>query len=142
MARNYLSLRAVETPDGPIWLDTSISKTYMKSLVARATRRKAGADWEYRFTGPAWGGPVPIASVEVKIDDGPWQRASLEGPRGKYAWRLWSYTTKNLPSGSHKIVSRATGEDGKVQPTPEERRNVIASGREDYAIWTREIVVS
>ena len=26
--------------------------------------------------------------------------------------------------------------------TPEERRNVIASGREDFAIWTREIVVA
>jgi DMSO/TMAO reductase YedYZ molybdopterin-dependent catalytic subunit len=142
MARNYLSLRSIDTPDGPVWLDTSISKTYMKSLVARATRRKAGADWEYRFSGPAWGGPVPIASVEVKIDEGPWQRASLEAPRGKYAWRLWSYTTKNVSSGPHKVASRATDENGKVQQTQEERRNAIASGREDYAIWVREIAVS
>jgi len=142
MARNYLSLRSIETPDGPVWLDTSISKTYMKSLVARATRRKAGADWEYRFSGPAWGGPVPIASVEVKIDDGPWQRASLEAARGKYAWRLWSFTAKNLSPGPHKVASRATDENGKVQPTQEERRNAIASGREDYAIWVREIAVS
>ena len=39
--RNYLSLRAVDAPEGPIWLDQSISRTHLKSLVARVTRRRS-----------------------------------------------------------------------------------------------------
>ena len=42
MARNYLAMRSFDTPDGPLWLDTSISKTNMKSVVARVARRQAG----------------------------------------------------------------------------------------------------
>jgi DMSO/TMAO reductase YedYZ molybdopterin-dependent catalytic subunit len=142
MARNYLALRAFDTDDGPMWLDTSISKTNMKSVVARVTRKRAGADWEYRISGPVWGGAVPIASVDVQIDEGSWQRATLEPARGKYAWRLWSLTVKNLATGPHKLHSRATDANRKGQPTSDERRKSIASGREDFAIWTREILVA
>ena len=139
MTRNYLAVRTVDTPDGPMWLDTSISKTNMKSLVARVAKRRAANDTEFRITGPAWGGQVPIAHVDVQIDDGPWQRATLEPSRGPYAWRLWSLTVKNLAPGTHKLHSRATDANGKVQPAPAERRQSIASGREDFSIWTREI---
>jgi hypothetical protein len=141
MTRNYLAVRAVETEEGPLWLDTSISKTHMKSIVARVTKKRNGSDWDFRITGPAWGGQVPIAHVDVQIDDGPWQRATLEPSRGPYAWRLWSLNVKNLASGPHKVHSRATDANGKVQPTPTERRTAIASGREDFSIWTREINV-
>lgn len=141
MARNYLALRAVETPEGPIWLDASISKTHLKSVVARVMRRKIGSDWEYRVTGPAWGGQMPIAAVEVQIDEGPWQRATLEPERGKYAWCPWSLSTRNLAAGSHTLRSRATDTSGNVQPTQDERRKSIASGREDSSIWTRGILV-
>jgi DMSO/TMAO reductase YedYZ molybdopterin-dependent catalytic subunit len=139
MTRNYLAVRAVDTPDGPMWLDTSISKTHMKSVVARVTRRRVGTGVEYRITGPAWGGPTPIAHVDVQIDDGPWQRATLEPSRGPYAWRLWSLTVKGLASGAHRLHSRATNASGAMQPTQADRRRIIASGREDYSIWTREI---
>jgi DMSO/TMAO reductase YedYZ molybdopterin-dependent catalytic subunit len=139
MTRNYLAVRSVDTPDGPMWLDTSISKTNMKSVVARVTKRRAGADSEIRITGPAWGGQVPISHVDVQIDDGPWQRAALEPSRGPYAWRLWSLTVKNLAPGTHKVHSRATDTNGKMQPTANARRQSIASGREDFSIWTREI---
>jgi hypothetical protein len=141
MTRNYLAIRGVDTPDGPLWLDTSISKTNMKSVVARVTKRRAGAGTEFRITGPAWGGQVPIAHVDVQIDTGPWQRAVLEPTRGPYAWRLWSLTVKDLAPGAHTVHSRATDANGMMQPTPEERRKTLAGGREDFAIWTREITV-
>ena len=142
MTRNYLAVRTVETPDGPMWLDTSISRTNMKSVVARVTRRRVGADWEYRIGGPAWGGQEPIAAVDVQIDGGPWQRAALEPSRGKYAWRLWSLTARNLTPGTHRLHSRATDINGVMQPTAEARRQLIASGREDFSIWTREIAIT
>ena len=141
MTRNYLAVRAVETPEGPMWLDTSISKTNMKSIVARVTKRQLANRTEFRVTGPAWGGQVPIAHVDVQIDDGAWQRATLEPSRGPYAWRLWLLTVNDLAAGPHKLHSRATDANGRLQPTPTERRTAVASGREDYSIWTRAILV-
>ncbi len=140
--RNYLSLRAVETPDGPLWLDQSISRTHMKSIVARVTRRRAGSGWEYRVSGPAWGGQTPIAAVELQVDGGAWQRVALEPSRGAYAWRLWSHTVRDLAPGLHTVVSRAIDTDGRVQPTEEERRRTLASGREDNTQWRRQIEIA
>jgi DMSO/TMAO reductase YedYZ molybdopterin-dependent catalytic subunit len=140
--RNYLSLRAVDTPEGPIWLDQSISRMHIKSIVARVVRRTAATGWTYRISGPAWGGQVPIDRVEVQIDNRPWQKATLEAVRGKYAWRLWTLETEDLPPGKHTLVSRAVDTSGTIQPTDEERRQRLASGREDNSQWVREIVVS
>jgi DMSO/TMAO reductase YedYZ molybdopterin-dependent catalytic subunit len=148
--RNYLSLRAVETPEGRMWLDMSISKSRLKSIVARVTRTRAAGGWQYRIAGPAWGGSTPIAAVEVSIDGGAWQRAGLDPlPReaqrlpnqGKYGWVLWSLTVPNLAVGTHRLVSRAIDAQGRRQPTKAERDAEIASGREDNSQWTREIRV-
>lgn len=142
MARNYLSLRAIETPDGPVWLDMSISRTNMKSAVARVTRRRNGGRWEYRIAGAAWGGQTPIESVDVQIDEGRWQKATIDVRRGKYAWVLWSMTTSELAPGRHTLVSRATDASGRRQPTADERSRLIASGREENSLWSREIQVA
>lgn len=145
--RNYLSLRSVATPDGPMWIDTSISKNRLKSIVARVTRHKRDGDLVYKISGPAWGGQVPITAVEVQVDGGPWQPATIEpseqakrlASKGKYSWVLWSYSVPNLATGTHTVVSRAIDAAGKVQPIDEERRAEIASGREDNSQWTREM---
>ena len=139
--RNYLSLRAVDTPEGPIWLDQSISKTHLKSLVARVVRRRSEAGWTYRITGPTWGGQTPIDRVEVRIDDGAWQPAKLDPAKGRYAWRLWALEVNDLAPGPHTVVSRAIDAEGAAQPIAEERRTRLASGREDNAQWVREIEV-
>ncbi len=148
--RNYLSLRSVATPDGPMWIDTSISKNRLKSLVARVTRTRQGAGWQYRIAGPAWGGQVPIKAVEVAIDGGPWQPASIDPlpadaarlPNGaRFGWVLWSLRVPDLSVGTHTLVSRAIDVNGRVQPTKAERDAEIASGREDNSQWTREIRV-
>jgi DMSO/TMAO reductase YedYZ molybdopterin-dependent catalytic subunit len=139
--RNYLSLRSIQTPDGPMWIDTSISRNRLKSIVARVTRRRHDGQWMYRVAGPAWGGQTPIAKVEVQVDGGEWQPATLDARRAKYGWVLWSWGTLNLAPGTHTLVSRAIDANGKVQPTKPERDAEIASGREDNAQWTREIRV-
>jgi DMSO/TMAO reductase YedYZ molybdopterin-dependent catalytic subunit len=139
--RNYVSLRSVDGPEGPIWLDQSISRTHLKSLVARVTRRESGAGWTYRISGPAWGGQVPIAAVEVRLDQGPWQKATLDAARGRYAWQLWALEIGDLAPGPHSLVSRAIDANGAIQPTAEERSRHLASGREDNTQWVRQIEV-
>jgi hypothetical protein len=66
----------------------------------------------------------------------------VDDRRGPYAWLLWSFTTTDLASGAHTLVSRAIDAEGVVQPTQEERRARLASGREDNAQWSRAIHVS
>lgn len=140
--RNYLSLRTAETPAGPVWLDTSISRNRLKSLVARVTRRRAGGRWQYTASGVAWGGQETITGVDVQLDGGAWQAATLDSRRGKYAWVMWSLALPELGAGTHRVVSRARDAKGALQPTAEQRRAEIASGREDNAMWTREILVA
>ena len=141
MARNYQSLRAVTTPQGALWLDTSISRNNLKSVVARVTRRSSGGRVLYRISGAAWGGPARIEKVEVQVDGGAWRPARIDQRDGDAAWLLWSADWPNASIGSHNLVSRATNARGEIQPTREELRQTLVSNREDYAQWPRSITI-
>ncbi len=117
MARNYQSLRAVKSTEGTLWLDSSISRNNLKSVVARVTRRPVGDRFEYKIAGAAWGGAVRIAGIEVQIDGGAWVRASIDQRAGDAAWALWSAPWKEPAAGEHILVSRAINARGDVQPT-------------------------
>jgi len=141
MARNYQSLRAVKSPEGTLWLDSSISRNNLKSVVARVTRRPVGERFEYKIAGAAWGGPVRIADVEVQIDGGAWVRASIDQRAGDAAWVLWSAPWREPAAGEHILVSRAINARGDVQPTRDEMREKLVSNREDNSQWPRKIVI-
>jgi DMSO/TMAO reductase YedYZ molybdopterin-dependent catalytic subunit len=64
--------------------------------------------------GVAWAQPVGVAKVEVQIDGGPWQQATLGPSAGNDYWRQW-YLPWHAESGSHQISSRATDRKGNVQ---------------------------
>jgi hypothetical protein len=69
----------------------------------------------YRVTGAAWG--APIAKVEVQIDDGPWQEATLDtSEQAEFAWTIWYLDWPNPEPGEHSVTSRATDTAGNVQP--------------------------
>jgi hypothetical protein len=73
----------------------------------------------YSVMGAAWG--APIASVEVSIDDGEWEMATLtEGEGEEPAWVFWTYDWSTAAPGKHTVTSRATDADGNVQPEPGE----------------------
>ncbi len=141
MARNYHSLRALETPDGMIWLDMSISKNRLKSVVARVTRRPRGQTHSYKIAGLAWGGATPIERVEVQIDAGNWRPSVIDERGGDFAWLLWSYAWQDAAPGPHTLVSRAIDANGKIQPTRGELKQTMASSREDNSQWPRSIVI-
>jgi hypothetical protein len=67
----------------------------------------------------AWGDP--IAGVEVRIDEEPWQPATLtEGAGDPFAWTFWSFDWGTPSPGEHTVTSRATGTDGTIQPAPDD----------------------
>ncbi len=51
---------------------------------------------------------TPIKSVEVKVDDGPWQPATLDpSTKDKYGWKLFTYTWNGADAGrAHARVAR------------------------------------
>jgi DMSO/TMAO reductase YedYZ molybdopterin-dependent catalytic subunit len=138
MARNYQSLRALKSAEGTLWVDGSITRNNLKSVVARVTRR--GTD--YKIAGVAWGGPAKIYAVEVQIDRGRWARAAIDQRAGDAAWALWSLAWKEPAAGEHVVVSRAVNARGEVQPTRDEMRERVISNREDNSQWARRIVIA
>lgn len=79
------------------------------------TRRRLVERGPVELFGRAWsGGGVPVAKVEVGVDD-EWQEATLEPEAGRYAWRGWRFTWDATP-GEHELACRATDESGNVQP--------------------------
>lgn len=70
------------------------------------------------FGGVAWAQPRGVRAVEVQIDDGPWEQATLGESYSDDTWRLWSYPWEARETGFHKITVRATDNDGYTQ-TPD-----------------------
>ncbi|MGI3784720.1 MAG: molybdopterin-dependent oxidoreductase [Janthinobacterium lividum] len=77
------------------------------------------------IAGIAWAQHRGIAKVEVKIDDGPWQEASLATDAGIDLWRQWSIPFTG-PAGLHSATVRATDATGATQP--EARTKVFPDG--------------
>ena len=116
-ARWYRTIRG-EMIDGEMkYMETGVSHMNLKSFVARVT--KAGT--QYKVTGVVLNDGTSIKSVEVKVDDGPWQPATMDpSTKDKYSWKLFTYTWNNPAPGEHTLVSRATDVAGRVQPTEQE----------------------
>ena len=76
------------------------------------------------IAGVAWAQHRGIARVEVRIDDGPWQEATLSTEVNLDSWRMWR-TEFDLALGGHTAQVRATDETGyqqtedRVDPIPD-----------------------
>jgi DMSO/TMAO reductase YedYZ molybdopterin-dependent catalytic subunit len=141
MSRNYHTLHVLRRGAQKLVLETSISKTRLKSVVAKVTRQRRDEAWVYRVAGAGWGGALPIERVEVQVDDGPWRAARIEPQRGKYSWVLWSLELNDLSAGRHTLTSRAIDTRGVVQPSPDEWRETIGSARENNSQWRRVVEI-
>jgi hypothetical protein len=85
---------------------------------------------------------TPLKSVEVRVDDGPWQPAVIDpATNGKYSWKLFTYTWNGATPGEHTIVSRVTDATGKVQPTAEELETK-KTFLEDNSQHPRKVMIS
>jgi DMSO/TMAO reductase YedYZ molybdopterin-dependent catalytic subunit len=74
-------------------------------------RLKAG---ENVIGGVAWAQGRGIAKVEIRVDDGPWQEATLGPDANIDYWRQWFLPWDATP-GQHQLTVRATDLTGAVQ---------------------------
>ena len=116
-ARWYRTLRG-EMIDGEMkWKESAVTHMQLKSFIARVT--KDGS--RHKVLGVVLNDGTPIKQVEVKVDDGPWQPATLDpATNARYSWKLFTYAWNGATPGEHTLVSRVTDANGKVQPTEQE----------------------
>jgi len=112
MARDYVTLMEKKDGDQTIWEETSVSRIRLKSMVARLSRTGG----EFLATGFALNDGTPLRSVEVCVDNGPWQPATMDRENTKYSWKLFTFEFPAPAPGDHTMVSRVTDANGTVQP--------------------------
>jgi DMSO/TMAO reductase YedYZ molybdopterin-dependent catalytic subunit len=79
--------------------------------------------------GVAWAQGRGIQAVEVRVDDGPWHRATLGPTGGTDYWRQW-YWMWTATKGRHDLTVRATDGTGAVQT--DRRAEPFPSGASGY----------
>jgi len=111
MGRDYVTMRKAQHGADTVVRFTSVGRVLLKSAPAKVARTGG----QHRIVGAAWGGPV--ARVEVAIDGGGWQAATLEeGVGDTFAWTLWSLDWGTPTPGEHTVTSRAVDAQGNIQP--------------------------
>ena len=116
-ARWYRTLKGEMVNGEMKWKETAISHLQLKSFIARVSR----VGNTHNVFGVVLHDGTPIRSVEVSVDNGPWQPATLDpSTKEKYSWKLFNYTWNGATAGEHTLISRVTDVTGKVQPTLEE----------------------
>jgi hypothetical protein len=120
------------------WTERAVTHMQLKSFVARVTRDGSRA----KVLGVVLNDGTPIKSVEVRVDDGPWQPATLDpATNSKYSWKLFTYAWNGATPGEHTIVSRVTDVNGKVQPTAEDLDSK-KTFLEDNSQFPRKVMIS
>jgi DMSO/TMAO reductase YedYZ molybdopterin-dependent catalytic subunit len=117
-ARWYRTLKGEMINGEMKWVETAITHMQLKSFIARVTSDGS----RHKVTGVILNDGTPIKAVEVKVDEGAWQPATIDAATAanKYGWKLFTYNWTGATKGEHTLVSRVTDANGRVQPTAEE----------------------
>ena len=79
--------------------------------------------------GVAWAQQRGITGVEVRVDDGPWQKATLGPDAGLDYWRQWFFLW-DATAGRHDLTVRATDATGK--PQTDQKAEPFPNGASGY----------
>jgi DMSO/TMAO reductase YedYZ molybdopterin-dependent catalytic subunit len=93
-----------------------LSLQRVRSLIVEPAPGGTLAPGEIVIRGVAWSGAAPVARVEVRIGDAPWQPATLVGDRHRHGWQWWELPARLAGPGHITIRARATDLAGRTQP--------------------------
>jgi DMSO/TMAO reductase YedYZ molybdopterin-dependent catalytic subunit len=98
------------------WVETEVTRMRVKSVIARVRKTSSG----HEIFGYVLNDGSPLKSAEVRVDDGPWQKATFSSGNTRYSWKLFTYKWEGATPGEHTLVSRATDSEGNEQPTADQ----------------------
>jgi DMSO/TMAO reductase YedYZ molybdopterin-dependent catalytic subunit len=136
MGRDYVTLKKENVGGLERWVENSVTTMNLKSSIVRVTEMGG----RYSIQGFVLNDGTPLRSVEIKIDNGPWQTAEMNPNNTQYSWKLFSLDWTNPTPGDHTLVSRVTDINGNVQATPAELPEKV-SYWEDFGQFTRTITI-
>jgi len=136
MGRDYVTLKKTNVGGVDRWVENSVTTMNLKSSIIRVT--ELGGN--YKVQGFVLNDGTPIESVEVKVDDGPWQPAQMNPRNTKFSWKLFSFDWNSPSAGEHSLISRVTDINGNVQATAEEMPEQI-SYWEDFSQFKRAVLI-
>lgn len=137
MARDYVTLSRRMIGGEERWEERSVTRIQLKSSIIRVTRNGNA----HSIMGFVLNDGTPLRTVEVSIDGGPWQAATIDPASSKYSWKLFTLDWANPSPGEHTLVSRVIDANGQVQATPEEMPEKPTRW-ENHAQFTRRILIS
>lgn len=116
-------IEAIDHKGKGYWVDRGWSATAMvrtTSVVdAVATDLKTSDSQAIPVGGIAYSGARGISRVEIRVDDGPWEKAEVREPAlSPLAWVQWRYSWK-ASRGMHTVRVRAYDGNGALQETGE-----------------------
>jgi DMSO/TMAO reductase YedYZ molybdopterin-dependent catalytic subunit len=120
------------------FVETEVTHMRPKSVIARV--RKSGN--AHQVLGFVLNDGTPLKSVEVQIDNGPWQKATLDSANSQFSWKLFTYRWEGATPGDHTLVSRVTDANGEVQPTAAELTARKKTFLEDNSQFPRKVKIS
>ncbi|MFE3454165.1 molybdopterin-dependent oxidoreductase [Nonomuraea sp. NPDC059194] len=95
------------------WADNAPIKTASRIEVPGPFARLSAGPTT--IAGTAWAQHRGVAAVEVRVDGGAWQQATLAPSPNPDTWRQWHLQWQATP-GDHRIEARATDATGHTQP--------------------------
>ena len=78
------------------------------------------------IAGVAWDQHVGVSAVQIQVDNGPWQQASIAAVPSTDTWRQWVLPWTPPRTGSYVVKVRAV--DAKGNPQTEQTADVFPSG--------------
>ncbi|HEY3764103.1 MAG TPA: sulfite oxidase [Gaiellales bacterium] len=94
---------------------TRMERMPVHALVTDHAGAAGPAPGAARLRGIAWSGGGVITRVEVRVDDGPWTKATIVARTGRYGRTFWEHGWEAV-AGTHTIAVRARDASGAVQP--------------------------
>ena len=136
MARDYVTLSRRDIGGVERWEERSVTRMRLKSSIVRVTRNAVG----HEILGFVLNDGTPLSSVEIRIDDGSWQPATIDAESTQYSWKLFRYAWQGAEPGEHTIVSRVTDVTGQVQATADQLPEKPTRW-ENYAQFPRTVMI-
>jgi DMSO/TMAO reductase YedYZ molybdopterin-dependent catalytic subunit len=145
MGRDYVTVRGERHGKEIVYVETSVARMNLKSIVARVTRRPThNGAIPLKAYCVAWNDGTEIDRVEVQLDGGKWRSAVPDAkPQSKYCWKFFSLDLGTVAPGKHSVISRAVDVNSRIQPSADEDEIALKKTYwEAYQQWPREIEVA